>query len=314
MLAGVRASFAAVVIAFMALMAHVGVARADEPSAAAPDAVADAKRRGDEALVNGRPAEALAAYNEAYKARPDAALVYNIGRAQQALGDYPAALAQLEQFEATAPPDIRARVPGLQTLLADLRKRVSMLVIAADVDGATVRIDERVVGTTPLRMPLRLNAGVVTLIVDKDGFFPYQRALTLVGGAIATSDVKLASKQTKAIVTIRSPIAGAQVALDGKPEGTVPTEIVVTPGSHQVELTLDGYRPTQSALAVAAGERRTFDLTLEPSAPITKKWWFWTGLGLVAAGATITIIALTTERSADSGSVQPGRINTGLRF
>jgi hypothetical protein len=284
------------------------------PSAPAADPAAEAKQQGDEALVSGRHAAALAAYKASYGLRPDAAVLYNIGRAHQALRDYPAALDALEGFERSAPPDVRARVPGLAVLLAEVRKHASMLAVSSDVPGATVRLDDRVLGTTPLPAPVRVNAGTATLVVEKEGFFPFQRAVTLTPGGVVAFDATLASKLTKAIVTVRSPSAGAKVAVDRKPEGTVPTELVVSPGSHDLELTLDGYRPLRTSIAVAAGERRALDLTLETESPITKKWWFWTGIGVLAVGATITVIALTTERSPSSGNVEPGRINAGLSF
>lgn len=309
-----RVRIAAAALAGLASLASASAALAEEPNfVASPvrDAFAEAKGRGDDALVSGRPAEALAAYKEAYAARPDPAIVYNIGRAHQALRDYPAALVALEKFETVAPPEVRARVPGLPTLLADVRKRVSMVAVSSDVVGATVRLDGRVLGTTPLPGPLRVNAGApATLIVEKEGFFPFQRVATLQGGAVETFDAKLTSKQSAGIVTIRSPNAGARIAVDGKPEGTVPSDIVMTPGSHQLELSLGGYRPARNTVAVAAGERMTVDLTLSAEAPITKKWWFWTGIALVAAGATVTIIALTTERDPDNGNA--GNIKTGL--
>jgi hypothetical protein len=281
----------------------------------APDAAIAAKRRGDDALVNGRHAEALAAYQEAVALRPDPALIYNIGRAHQGLGDYPAALDALETFERTAPPDVRARVPGLPMLLADVRKHVALVFVSSDVAGATVRLGPRVLGTTPLPAPVRVNVGTYTLFVEKDGYFPVERAATVGGGGgIVTFDGRLVSKTTQGIVTVRSSLAGAKVACDGKAEGTVPTEVVVAPGTHQFELTLDGYRPARTSVVVAAGERRSIDLGLEAEAPITKKWWFWTGLGVLAAGATVVVIALSTERSPDTGTAGTGRINAGLRF
>ena len=297
----------------LSLLASPGIAWAQAPPASSEGA-ADAKRRGDEALVNGRPAEALVLYKEAYAARPDTALVYNMGRAHQALGDFPAALDHFEKFEATAPPDVRARVPGLAKLLAEVRKNVATVAIAADVAGATVRLDDRVLGKTPLPGVVRMKPGPATLVVEKEGYFDYQRILALQGGSLSTFDVKLASKQTTAIVTVRSTVVGALVAVDGKPEGTVPTEMVIAAGTHQVELTHSGYQPLRSSLVVVAGERKTLDLALEADAPITKKWWFWTGIGVLAIGATVTVIALTTERNPDKGSVAPGRINAGLSF
>jgi hypothetical protein len=296
----------------IAILTTAPIALADPAPAA--DAALEAKRRGDEALVNGRPAEALALYKESHAARPDPAVLYNMGRAHQALGDFPAALDLLEQFDTTAPPEVRARVPGLPKLLAEIRKSIATVSIASDVAGATVRLDDRVLGKTPLPSVVRVKPGPASLVVEKEGYFAYQRIVTLQGGALATIDVKLASKQTTAIVTVRSTVVGAQVAIDGKPEGTVPTEMIVPAGAHQIELTHSGYQPSRSSLVVVAGERKTLDLTLEGEAPITKKWWFWTGLGVIAIGATVTVIALTTERAPDEGTVAPGRISAGLKF
>ena len=101
---GAAARATALAIA-LAMLTAAPLAIADPaPAPSDPAAALGAKQRGDDALVNGRPAEALALYKEAYAARPDPALVYNIGRAHQALGDFPSALDHLEQFEATAPP------------------------------------------------------------------------------------------------------------------------------------------------------------------------------------------------------------------
>jgi len=305
----VRATALAIVLA-----APTALADPPPPAPADPTPALGAKQRGDEALVSGRPAEALALYKEAYAARPDPALVYNLGRAHQALGDFPSALDQFEQFEATAPPEVRARVPALAKLLAEVRKNVATIAIAADVAGATVRLDDRILGKTPLPSVVRVKPGPATLVVEKEGYFAYQRILTLQGGGLSTFDVKLASKQTTAIVTVRSTVVGAQVAVDGRPEGTVPTELILAAGAHQIDLTHGGYQPARSSLVVVAGERKTLDLTLEGEAPITKKWWFWTGLGAIAVGATVTVIALTTERSPDRGTVAPGRISAGLSF
>lgn len=312
-----RLRAATAIMVGIATVTATPTARGEEPNfvPAPRDPFGDAKRRGDDALVSGRPAEALAAYKEAYEARADPALVYNMARAHQALGDYPTALELLERFDATAPTDVRARVPGLPTLLADVRKRVATVAVSCDVAGATVRLDARVLGTTPLSRPVHVatpSKGPTTLSVDKSGFFPFTRVIVLQGGAIATFDVKLTSKDSAGIVTVRSPTDGALIAVDGKPEGTVPSELVLSPGSHRVELTQRGYRTSRMSIDVAAGEKKAIDVTLTEESPITKKWWFWTGAALVTAGVVVAIIAATTEREPDSGNI--GNVKTGLSF
>jgi hypothetical protein len=307
------ASFATIVLVSMPM----SYAWADEPAAApaAPpqDAASAAKARGDDALVGGRPAEALAAYKEAYALKKDPAVLYNIGRANQALGDYPEALDRLEEFAATAPAAMLARVPGLPTLLTDVRSHVATIAVAVDVPDATVKVGTRVVGKTPLAKPIRTSTGQYQVTIEKEGYFPYSKSHTFAPG-VGTLDIILHSKAREAIVVVTSSVVGAKLKVDGRDEGTVPTELAVSPGSHRLDLTRDGYKSAQTTIAVMAGERTTFDVPLDRSAPITAKWWFWSGIAVVVAGAVVTTIALTTERDPDVGSVAPGQIKTGLRF
>jgi len=104
------------------------------------------------------------------------------------------------------------------------------------------------------------------------------------------------------------------VNIDGNPSGTVPTEVMLQQGPHRVELQREGYRSSSSSVIVSAGEKREVDIGLEKEAPITKKWWFWTGVGLAVVGGTVAVIALTTEKDPGSGTLAPGRISAGLTF
>ena len=71
--------------------------------------VAARTREGDEAMDQGRPAEALAAYEGAARIEPSPALDYNIGRARLGVGDFAGAILAFEHFLATAPEDLRDR-------------------------------------------------------------------------------------------------------------------------------------------------------------------------------------------------------------
>src|SRR5579883_647780 len=161
-------------------------APAPGPSAAPanPDAAraAELKKRGDDAMDTGRPADAVIAYAQAYELTKDPVFLYNQGRALQATGRYPEALAQLETFDATAPPELKARVPGLGDLLAEVRGRVSTLAVTCAVAGAQIRLNDTKVGTTPLAVPLKVNAGHAVLELTAEGYRPFRRELDLPGG------------------------------------------------------------------------------------------------------------------------------------
>jgi hypothetical protein len=282
---------------------------------AADDSADDLKRRGDEALVAGRFTEALTAYQASYAKHPDPALLYNQGRAYQSLEDWPNALDKIEEFDKTATPALRARVPALPSLLRDLRLNVGTLALTSNVADAEVKLNGRAVGKTPLTNAMRVKAGNAVLEITKDGYLPWRRELTFKGASVTNVDARLAARETEGLVVVRSQgIAGVRVAVDGQPQGTTPSELVLREGSHRLELDRDGYQPLSSAIIVHAGEKKELDLKLEKKSPITTKWWFWTGVGVVAVGAGVVIYALVTERDPDRGTVDPGRISTGLHF
>jgi hypothetical protein len=109
--------------------------------------------------------------------------------------------------------------------------------------------------------------------------------------------------------------AGARVLVDGRELGTTPlTEpLRVGPGTHVIEVRLDGFAELRREVTVAQGERveivaaltATGSTEVEPPplpvAPlpedqaveeedggIATEWWFWTILGVVVAGGAVT--------------------------
>ena len=177
-----RAGIAFLFFVFVILFATG--ARADDPTAA------DLKKKGDDAMDALRYDEALAAYTQAYELGHDPAILYNRGRLHQARGEMPAAVDDLERFEREASPDLRAKVPKLSELLAEVRAKVSTLGIHCNVDGARVMVRGVVVGTTPLEN-VRLNSGAATLEVLAPGYTAYRRDLALAGGGSNVVDVVL---------------------------------------------------------------------------------------------------------------------------
>jgi hypothetical protein len=316
-------------VSFALLAAGVTVsslARADVPSGAAHDATsndapdaAEIKQRGDEAMDSGRPADALAAYVQAYDLTHDPALLYNKGRALEALTQYPQALEELQAFDRVAPADLKQRVPGLARMIDGLRARVTTVSIACDVAGARLRLRDRTIGACPLAAPITVNAGKATLEATADGYFPFTKEVDLPGGGVASLEVHLVSKTTTGILVVRASVPGASVAIDGAPSGTSPVESTLKAGSHRLDVRRDGYKPLTTTAVVTAGERREVDLSLEKEPGLLGRWWFWAGVGAVVAGGVVLVVAATTERSPDKGTVPPhvvvgGLSGAGFRF
>ncbi len=279
-----------------------------KPASAAAHAV-DEKRRGDELLESKRYLEALAAYEAAYALEPNAALLYNRGRALQFLGRYPEALEAIERFATEAPPELRARVPGLAQLRAELHDQVGTVTVTSKVEGARVLLAERQVGVTPLA-PLKVSAGRIVVEGFADGYFPVRREIDVAGGATVKVDLALVSRDTSGFVTVRSHVDGARVLLDDKLVGVAPVEAGLLQGTHAVRAQKPGYDDAKTQIVVRAGDRR--DVWLDPiaSPPLTSRWWFWTAIGVAVAAGAVTVVALSVEKSPSTGDYSPG----GVRF
>lgn len=316
-------SFFAVVMALVVLltsMPRAAWAQTVPSDASLPAGTPDEdKRHGDEAMIALRYQEALAYYRRAFDATKNPALLYNMGRAYEGLAEFPKALDALDEFTDKAPPELKARVPKLEELVNDVRRRVATMVVSVPVAGAEIRLGNKVLGSSkPGPNVYRVNAGPQTLQVSHRDYFPFERTLILVGGQSETIDVVLALRSAEALLRVTSPVSGAAVAIDGKSIGNVPAETPMKPGQHRIAVSRDGYDSAEANVVLAAGERKDVDIPMAVHDSIAKKWWFWTGIGVVlVAGGIATYIALTTEKDPSAGTIPPGTVKAqswGFRF
>jgi tetratricopeptide (TPR) repeat protein len=147
-------------------------ASADEASAnAAPDLFA----RGVELADRGDYQAALQAFSDAYAARPNFAVLYNIGQAQVALGRPQEAAATLSRYLReggdSVPADRRQQVQDQIKLIESFLVEIDL---ATDPAGATISIDNREVGRTPIPEPVRLTAGTHKITAKLDQATPEQ--------------------------------------------------------------------------------------------------------------------------------------------
>jgi hypothetical protein len=65
--------------------------------------------------------------------------------------------------------------------------------------------------------------------------------------------------------------------------------------------------------------RKEVDVPMVKGTLIVARWWFWTAVGVAVAGGIATYFVVTTERSPDHGSINPGVVSApptpaSLRF
>jgi tetratricopeptide (TPR) repeat protein len=282
-------------------------------STAFAESARELKAQGDAAFTARRYSEAIAAYEKAYAAGHDAAVLYNKARAHEALEQFPEALATIEQFDKEAPAQVRAKVTGLSTLIADIRRRVATLVITCNVPGARVTVRDVPVGETSAQaLRVQVNSGKVRVVVEKEGHASFVQDLNLPGESSTTVTAILEGKADTSLVKITSTPPRAAVSIDGRAVGATPIEIDLSPRSHRLEAERDGYDKLTTTVVIEAGKSRTVDLTLAESSSVLGKWWFWTGVGAAVVTGAVVVVLATREGDAPAGTIQPGTVSAPL--
>ena len=155
---------------------------------------------------------------------------------------------------------------------------------------------------------LRFDAGSALVRVTAEGFTTYEETLSLSGGARLEITPEMKPLKTNGRLQVTSAIAGAQVFVDSRPIGTVPTEVEVEAGSHEVTVRHSGHRTAKTTVVILARETKSIDVALERNPTVFSSWWFWTAVGTAAVAGTAIGFAVSTERGADSGDIPPGTL------
>ncbi|HTJ82023.1 MAG TPA: PEGA domain-containing protein [Polyangiaceae bacterium] len=267
------------------------------------------KKQGDDAMLTLRYQDALTFYEQAYQLSKDPALHYNRGRALEALGRYPDALHMLEAFMKEASPELRARVPKLDELVAQIQSRVARLSVKVDAKDASVQLGAENIGDAPL-VDKEVNAGKARLEITAEGYEPLVLQVDLKGGKATELDLKLVPRDKQGTLVVRASVPGADVEVDGKNVGQAPAEVRLDPGTHEIGVEHGGYESEARNVVIGTGEKKVVEITLREAPAAWETWWFWTLIGGgVAAGTAVGVTyALTTEKSPGVGTIDPGQI------
>jgi hypothetical protein len=167
-----------VCVALSALSSPVCAQPRRDPSEALVQRGLDLRRRGqDEAAYN--------IFEEAWNLSHAPRARAQMGLAAQALGRWSSADRFLrEALSASTDPWVTERRAVLERSLVEIDAHLGSLEVRCNVEGAEVRIDGVLMGTTPLGAPLRLPAGTVAIQLRAPGHLEVMRqAVVTLGGA-----------------------------------------------------------------------------------------------------------------------------------
>ncbi len=195
-----------------------------------------------------------------------------------------------------------------------------------------VSIDERDVGPLPVA-PQSLSVGDHTVAVRAPGYATWTKKISIV--ANKPTEVTVGLEATSAIVSVTTDAPGAQVAINGKSVGLSPLEdLEVLPGTTTITVRKEGYRDSSQTLKLIPGKEYPLSIklslapvaevapdrpeapnlvppanadlglgtTVEPSAPVYTRWYFWVGTAaVIAAVAAGTAVGVSSSQPKPLG-------------
>ncbi|HEY1694470.1 MAG TPA: PEGA domain-containing protein [Polyangiaceae bacterium] len=268
----VRTLVAVLALAF-APAATPRLAYAAPPGGPAPTAadLATAKKlfqTGLKLYNEGSYREALASFEKADAIAPRASLQRNIAQCHRDLKEFAEAydaygvlLAKFgSSMSAADRRSVMRAIEELGTLTGGVRVTVTE-------PAATVTIDDRDVGTTPLPAPLRVNLGAHVVTVHKAGLEPIRKEVRLSGGDEVTVGGSMRPEVTTGHLVVNAPPGTkVEVFVDGADVGPAPWEGDVKPGAHVVESKGPGEFSAPRTIEVPRHERIELALELASSA------------------------------------------------
>ncbi len=203
---------------------------------------------------------ALIEFDASYKLNPRPSALRNIAQCHRDLKHFALAhdayeklldqhLAQLSQKEKDA----------IGKALTELRILTGTLDVSVNEAGATIELDGRLVGVTPLAKPFRADIGTHKLRVTKDAFDPFEKDVTTIAKEAQSLTVTLTAQVTTGHVAVREEGGIAvHVFIDDVDEGPAPWAGDLSAGPHVIQLKADG----------VASQKRTIDVVVKQNADV----------------------------------------------
>jgi len=166
------------------------------------------------------------------------------------------------------PPTTVVEVIPTPTLPPPVPDNPGVLRIASDPPGAAITLNGEPSGTTPVDLG-NLAVGIYEVKLELKGYASQVRSVVLTTQE-PQQDVAFSlarAQPATGSVDILSTPFGAAVKLDGSPAGETPlTGHRLRPGTHRVEITIEGHQPWSDEVSIEPGKRARVDVQLVPAA------------------------------------------------
>lgn len=259
-----------------------------ERSAKADEALARQHfKKGIDLYDRKQYAEALQAFQDAYREKPSAGIKQNIALSLKGMGKPAEAATAFDEAldengkNGTLKPETKAAIEHELAELTKVVATVSFSAIAAGedkkaVDNVVITVTDAASDKAPPRSlppgahkhPLRLMPGLYIFTARAQGYKdPEPKKLALVSGDPVTASFVFTpgvggASATMGVLTITPNVADAVVKLDGQTVGTGRWSGSVAAGSHHIEVVARGMKTTTAEVTVTAGATVDYPVTL----------------------------------------------------
>jgi hypothetical protein len=243
-------------------------------SAAPAEDVAEKERQATEHFMRGVKLTqekawdaALAEFEESIRLLPKKSAVRNAAICLRELGRYDEALLMWErlvrEFGAKLSPEDKTQA---DTAITELKTLTGYLEITSNAEGASVVVNGKERGKTPLKEKILVPIGTSIVKVSKEGFATFEGRPQLVGGRTIQVQAQLDPlARAGRITVVEEKGKSADVEIDGAVVGKTPYSAAIAPGAHVVLLKGEGNLGTQpAAVSIEVDKNTPLRLALEP--------------------------------------------------
>jgi hypothetical protein len=257
---------------------------------------------------------ALIKFQAAYDVARDPRLLFNMATCESKLHHYAKSLVLMQRY-----------LKDSGALLSDQDKAEATAAVAAftpltstltvtSEPGATVTLDDQVLGTTPLD-PQTVDIGVHKLRVSKPEFHDFTSDLTVSGGTAVAVPATLAPVVHEGKVVVRAPDKAA-IYIDDVAMGVGQFSGSLKSGGHTLRVTAQGMLPFQYEVLVQDDQTRDIPVSLQPQ-PWKVPVWAWVAGGVVVAGglgvaAYFIFKPGPAQYTGATGTLAPGTVQASV--
>ena len=259
---------------------------------------------------------ALVKFQKAFDSSGDLRLLWNMAVCEKNLRHYAAVLKLLERYKREGEASMtQLQRSEVNEVLQTVRMLISSARIKVSEPGASVFVDEKPVGTTPLKEPVLVDLGQRRIRISKSGFRTETVTQDFAGGSEVRIEVKLTREVVDGKLSVNAD-AGATITIDGEAKGLGQWQGTLPAGEHVVHIAQLGMRTYETGIVLNAGQTRALHITLRPEdAGGGVPGWVWVGVGVVAAGGLATgAFFLFRGSNAHESSIVDGTLGAAVQL